>query len=142
MDTRARLEERLRRDRDAIVELVQEMVRIPSENPPGDTAAVFDFVTRYLEGRGLDYEVVAPQPSMPNLVAAFEGGEPGRHLVLNGHLDVFPAGDPALWSSGPPFSGRIKDGRLFGRGGTDVKVGTQDSTLRYGYVGRLRRTAR
>src|SRR5947209_8796633 len=130
MDTRARLEERLRRDRDAIVELVQELVRIPSENSPGDTTAVFDFVTRYLEGRGLDYEVVAPQPSMPNLVSTFEGGEPGRHLVLNGHLDVFPAGDPALWSD-DPFSGRIKDGRLFGRGVTDMKVGTTASILTY-----------
>ena len=38
---------------------------------------------------------------MPNIVATFEGGKPGRHLALNGHIDVFPVGDGAGWSHDP-----------------------------------------
>jgi acetylornithine deacetylase/succinyl-diaminopimelate desuccinylase-like protein len=67
-------------------------------------------VAGYLEERGLNVETVAPQAHLPNLVATVRGGEPGRHLVLNGHLDVFPAGDPNVWSD-DPFSGAIRDGR-------------------------------
>src|SRR5687767_11432843 len=122
MDVRAALEERLRREHDAIVELCAGLVRIPSENPPGDTRRVADYVVDYLERQGLPYEVVAPQPSWPNVVATVEGSEPGRHLVLTGHLDVFPAGNPALWTM-DPFSGAVRDGKLFGRGVTDMKAG-------------------
>jgi succinyl-diaminopimelate desuccinylase len=74
---------------------------------------------------------------MPNLVATIEGSEPGKHLVLNGHLDVFPAGDPALWSDAP-FSGTVRDGKLFGRGVTDMKVGSAASLLTFVYLAELR----
>src|SRR5207248_2322723 len=86
---------------------------------------------------GLDYDLVAPQPTMPNVVATVEGGEPGPHLVLNGHLDVFPAGEPARWS-GDPFSGAIRDGKLYGRGVTDMKVGTAASLVTFAYLAELR----
>jgi succinyl-diaminopimelate desuccinylase len=77
-EPRAQLESRLQSERDEIVDLVRDLVRIPSENPPGDTTAIMAFVTRYLENRGVDYEVVAPQPMMPNLVATIERGAFGR----------------------------------------------------------------
>ena len=74
---------------------------------------------------------------MPNLIAACDGSRPGKHLVLNGHLDVFPAGDPALWSD-DPFSGTVRDGKLFGRGVADMKVGTAASILTYIYLNGIR----
>jgi succinyl-diaminopimelate desuccinylase len=137
VDLRAELTARLQSEQDEIIRLVQDLVRIPSENPPGDTTAIMEFASRYLESRGVDHEVIAPQPTMPNIVATIEGGEPGRHLVLNGHLDVFPAGDPALWSD-DPFSGTIRDGKLFGRGVTDMKVGSAASILTFIYLSELR----
>ena len=135
MTTRIRsyLEERLAREQDDIVELVQGMVRIPSENPPGDTTEITDYVTRYLDVRGEDYEILAPQPTMPNLIASFDCGEPGKHLVLNGHLDVFPSGPASAWSD-DPFSGNVRGGKLFGRGVADMKVGTAASILTYLYL--------
>ena len=136
-DPRAYLQQRLQRSRDDIVDLVQRMVRIPSENPPGDTTELYAFVTSYLEERGLDYDTVAPQAHLPNLVASYDGGEPGKHLVLNGHLDIFPAGDPAFWSD-DPFSGAIRDGKLFGRGVSDMKAGTAASILTYVYLAEIR----
>ncbi len=132
-NARNHLEERLRRDRDDIIDLVQRMVRIPSENPPGDTTELYAFVSDYLEERGLDFETVAPQAHLPNLVATYTGAEPGRHLILNGHLDVFPGGDPTFWSDNP-FSGTLKDNKLFGRGVSDMKAGTAASILTYVFL--------
>ena len=57
-------------------------------------------------------------------IATFVGGRgAGRHLVLNGHLDVFPVGDRAAWTR-DPWSGEIVDGRLHGRGTVYMKCGT------------------
>jgi acetylornithine deacetylase len=52
----------------------------------------------------------------------------GRRLILNGHLDVVPAGDERLWTS-PPFTPRIHDGWMTGRGAGDMKAGLAMATL-------------
>lgn len=134
---RDQLVARLARDEDAIIRFVQEMARIPSENPPGDTTDLFGFVAGYLDERGLDYETIAPVPNWPNLLASFEGARPGRHLILNGHLDIFPAGDRSAWSV-DPYGGDLIDGKLYGRGIIDMKVGTAASILTYCYLAELR----
>ncbi|UWQ93734.1 ArgE/DapE family deacylase (plasmid) [Rhodobacteraceae bacterium M382] len=46
----------------------------------------------------------------------------GRSLILNGHIDVVPAGPLDMWDS-PPFEPRVEDGWLYGRGGGDMKAG-------------------
>lgn len=62
-----------------------------------------------------------------NIIATFGGRDAGL-LVLNGHLDVVPPGDPADWSLSP-FSGRLVDGRLYGRGSVDMKGGIASAVL-------------
>ena len=74
---------------------------------------------------------------MPNLVSTFAGRGTGRHLVLNGHLDVFPPGDPAAWSR-DPFSGDLADGRVHGRGTVDMNCGTTALLFAHAYLHRLR----
>ncbi|CAM3498851.1 peptidase [Cytobacillus oceanisediminis] len=59
----------------------------------------------------------------PNVVATLKGTGGGRSLILNGHIDVVPEGDRNDWEH-DPFSGRIEDGKLYGRGSTDMKGGT------------------
>ena len=105
-----------------LVELAAELVRIPSENPPGDTRNVCDFCETWLKARNVSVRRLAEDPAMPNLVATVTGKRPGKRLVFNGHLDTFPAGDPSLWRH-PPFEAKIADGRLYGRGAADMKSG-------------------
>ena len=55
-------------------------------------------VSDLLDRRGIEYRVIAPQETMQNIVATFAAGKPGRHLALNGHIDVFPVGDGEGWT--------------------------------------------
>ncbi len=137
MTIRQQLTEQLAADRDRIIELVQDLIRIPSENPPGDTTEVCAWVVDYLGRHGMDYEIVAPEPTMPNVIAHVEGNGPGKHLVLNGHFDVFPAGDADAWTD-DPFSGVVRDGKLYGRGANDMKAGTAASILTFVYLAERR----
>lgn len=118
--------------------LLQGFVRIPTPNPPGDTRAGAAHLAGFLAAQGLEHRTIAPLPEAPNLVAQFDTGRPGRHLVLNGHIDVFPAGDPARWKHGDPWSGTIEGGRLYGRGVADMKCGTVASCITYALLHRHR----
>ncbi len=121
---------------DGLLRLLTELVRRPSVNPPGDTRDVLAYVVEYLRERGHPSAVVAPQETMPNAVAVIENG-PGRHLILNGHLDTFPVGDPALWER-DPFSGEVTDGKIFGRGVSDMKAGVAASIAAFCLLSELR----
>lgn len=58
-------------------------------------------------------------------------------ILLNCHYDVVPAGDLSMWTKAEPFSGEVKDGKIFGRGSQDMKVSCENSNrimLRAGTV--------
>jgi acetylornithine deacetylase len=59
----------------------------------------------------------------PNVVGVLKGDGGGRSIILNGHIDVVPEGDRNEWTR-DPYSGHIEDGKLYGRGSTDMKGGT------------------
>ena len=63
-----------------------------------------------------------PRQEAWGLVGRLPGTGDGPTLMLNGHIDVVPIGDPNAWSTSP-FSGEVRDGRLFGRGACDMKAG-------------------
>ncbi|MGY6633096.1 MAG: M20/M25/M40 family metallo-hydrolase [Alkalilacustris sp.] len=130
--------ERIEADRDVIVEFLQGFVRERSPNPPGDTRAAAAFVTRFLEAQGLPHRIVDPHPEMPNIVGTWAADSPGRHLVLNGHIDVFPVDpDDPRWCV-DPWSGAVRDGKVYGRGTCDMKAGTTASIFTYAYLYPLR----
>ncbi len=58
----------------------------------------------------------------PLTVATLRGGEAGRSLIINGHIDVVSPGDLDNWES-PPFDPEVRDGRVYGRGAVDMKGG-------------------
>jgi acetylornithine deacetylase len=112
------------------------LVRIPSIT--GAEGAVQAAVADLMAGAGLAVERLAPEPEevradpdwpgeeMPRstlpIVAGSLGRPGGRRLLLAGHVDVVPPGDPATWTV-PIWDGLVRNGRLFGRGACDMKGG-------------------
>lgn len=104
-----------------LVQLVSDLIKIPSENPTGSQREVVDFVKNYLKEAGISCEEVGSNPDFPCVVAQI-GSEEGFSVILNGHVDVVPAGDRAQWEF-DPFSGEITDKLILGRGTSDMKAG-------------------
>lgn len=127
----------MERRREEWLRIVSDLVSIPSENPPGDTTDIAEYLTDLLTDRGVPYEVIAPEPEMPNVVAEFEGeaGVPdaGPHLAFNGHLDTFPRRNEDRWER-DPFSGAVVDGRIHGRGASDMHGGFTASLAAFLYL--------
>lgn len=69
-----------------------------------------------------DYSAEVERDSALGVVGVLDSGREGRTLVLNGHVDVVPEGDPDGWSV-PPFGAELRDGRIYGRGAADMKGG-------------------
>ncbi|HEX7346274.1 MAG TPA: ArgE/DapE family deacylase [Candidatus Limnocylindrales bacterium] len=123
-------------DVDRMVDDLQTLVRIRSIT--GSEENVADWAAGALIDAGLAVEVVRPDlhglradPAWPGeemdrvtlpIVVGRAGQPGGRRLILSGHLDVVPPGDPATWTV-DPWGGDIVDGRLFGRGSCDMKGG-------------------
>ncbi len=100
------------------------LIGVRSPNPPGDTHEVAEVAGELIRDLIPDAEVRLYRSSetIGNLVAVVRGSGPGRRVVLSGHLDTYPQGDPAGWSV-DPFAGEVRDGRLYGRGAADMKGG-------------------
>nr|WP_145956056.1 peptidase [Halobacillus halophilus] len=64
----------------------------------------------------------------PNVVGVQQGTGEGRSIIFNGHIDVVPAGDRTQWEH-DPYSGKVIDGRMYGRGVTDMKGGNVSMLL-------------
>ena len=105
----------------------------------GNETAARDHVARVLDTAGLgvhawdaDPAALATDPAFPGtevprtvlpLVAGtLRGTGPGKRLLLIAHTDVVPPGDPATWTT-PAFAPAVRDGRVFGRGTSDMKGG-------------------
>ena len=68
-------------------ELLRDVVRIPTDNPPGDTTECVTMLAKYVKGKGLPADIYEPQPTLQNLVSFKRGSNDRRNLVLNRHLD-------------------------------------------------------
>ena len=126
--------------REELLELASELVRIPSENiaPNGYEKKCQDFLYDYLKKiKGIEIDYFSPldvkgiedhpayKPGRnycdrPNVVAMKNGGNNGKTVIFSSHVDTVSS-KPLPWSTGNPFSGKIIDGRLYGRGSFDMK---------------------
>lgn len=117
------LSDRIQQSHVELESLCAALVATPSENPPGDTQALAAQVEAFLAAiPGMEVTRVVGRSPAVNLIARLACGRPGRRLLFNGHLDTFPAGESSAWK-GSPFSARVEDGRLYGRGACDMKAG-------------------
>lgn len=94
------------------------MIRIRSENPPGDERAIASFCAAELKKAGYKPRVFSYFPKRDNVLASLKTRKPACRILLSPHLDTVPAGNG--WSV-PPFSGVIRAGKVYGRGATDDK---------------------
>lgn len=110
-------------DHDLILRTAMALIAVPSETPPGDTRAVADAASAILSAiPGVTVTRHVKREPVHNIVAVLKGTRPGKRIVLSGHLDTYPAGDPARWTT-PAYAPSVRDGRLYGRGAADMKGG-------------------
>ncbi|HJK77774.1 M20/M25/M40 family metallo-hydrolase [Methanocorpusculum vombati] len=100
-----------------VVRICSELVKIKSENPPGDTTEVAQYIASLLEGLGIRSDITEGSPGHCNVISR----EQNRALMLSGHMDVVPAMEEG-WDI-PPYAGVVDDTYVHGRGSTDMKGG-------------------
>ena len=103
------------------VELLRELIRFDTTNPPGNERACVEHVRGLLDSAGIESELYARIPERPNLVARLDGDNGAAPLLLYGHVDVVPTAGQQ-WAH-PPFSAELVDGMVWGRGALDMKGG-------------------
>lgn len=125
------------------VELLSKLVQQASTQ--GNEQGVQAIVIEKLKSLGLEVDVWDPEYSVlatnpyfvpsrksfagsPNVVGVLKGTGGGKSIILNGHIDVVPEGDRTKWTH-DPFSGKVVDGLVYGRGTTDMKGGNVSMLL-------------
>jgi len=103
------------------VQLTQKLVALDTINPPGRELACVEMLDGILSGAGIKTSVHRFADGRANLTATLGDASAGRPLCFTGHVDTVPLGN-APWKY-DPFGGEIVDGRLYGRGSTDMKAG-------------------
>ena len=124
---------------DETISTLVDLIRVPSVGGTQAEGEIVRHVAGLLAAEGVETDLwhipvadLAARPDFPGmevdraeawgLVARLPGTGGGRTLMLNGHLDVVPPGDLSTWSD-DPFSGRVEDGHVYGRGACDMKGG-------------------
>ncbi|MGP3533427.1 ArgE/DapE family deacylase [Microbacterium sp. RD1] len=128
----ARVLDVLARSRDAITESALELLSVPSVNPNYPGAHYDTYIGNESEANALirdrfaavfdEYSTPATSAQRENFAGRVRGRGRGRSLILNGHIDVVPPGDPENWSR-EPFTPVVEDGRVYARGASDMKTG-------------------
>jgi succinyl-diaminopimelate desuccinylase len=105
-------------DSEAIA-LLQDLVRIDSQNPPGDERKIVDFIKKYLAGLNIRSEITEFKKNRPNLVCRLRSKNSRKKILITPHIDTVPFS--GKWKFGP-LSGHLYKGRIYGRGATDCKA--------------------
>jgi acetylornithine deacetylase/succinyl-diaminopimelate desuccinylase-like protein len=103
-------------------DVLQRLVRFNTVNPPGNEREAQEYLAGYLQGAGLEVELLGRTEPRPNLVARLRGTGDGPTLCLLSHVDTVLA-TPSDWER-DPWSGDVVDGVLWGRGALDMKSQT------------------
>jgi acetylornithine deacetylase/succinyl-diaminopimelate desuccinylase family protein len=102
--------------------LLRELIKIPSENPPGNELRKAQHLADYFDRHGVRVRLDEVLPGRPNVIVELALGDAsdGPTLIFNGHLDTVPVGTG--WTI-DPFAAEVRDGRVYGRGAADMLAG-------------------
>lgn len=98
-----------------VIQLCQQLIQAQSLS--GQEKEVIDRLAAFFSSKGIEHLTVDGYGS---LMARIPGKRPGPTLLFDGHVDTVPVPDPQAWTR-PPFEGQIDQGRLYGRGASDMK---------------------
>jgi len=102
-------------------ELLRDLIRFDTTNPPGNEAACIAYIQDHLHRLGIETQLYEKEAGRPNLVARITGRGDAPPLLLQGHVDVVPTANQP-WTR-PPFGAEVHDGFIWGRGALDMKGG-------------------
>jgi len=103
------------------IELLQNLIRFNTTNPPGNEAECIGYIDHVLTAAGFETTLLARDPARPNLVTRLAGQGEASPLLLYGHVDVVPT-ENQIWEH-PPFEGKLVNSYVWGRGALDDKGG-------------------
>lgn len=107
--------------REEILDCLREVLQTPSVT--GQEAEIGKVFCRRIEKHtGLKPTVYEKDPGRPNILAEWFGSQPGKRFIFNGHMDHFPPPEGKRDTYGP-YSGKLVDGKMYGRGASDMKSG-------------------
>ena len=104
-----------------LISLTQRLLSFNNINPPGNEEGIARFVAEFLSANGFSVSLPAFDDGRLHLIAERGLSQEFPPLVLSGHFDTVPLGN-AKWSV-DPFAGEISDGKIWGRGSSDMKSG-------------------
>ena len=110
-----------------VTQLLRELIRIDTTNPPGNETQAATYLAQYLAKEGFKTEIIESAPGRGSLITRLKGTGEKPSLLLLSHLDVVAA-NPNEWTV-DPFAGTIKDGYVYGRGAIDMKSMTASEVL-------------
>lgn len=126
--TRDHIRNWLDENRKDVLEVTLRLVRIESQQPEGDVRAMADEIEAIASTiPGVEVERFVSQEPVHNLIVRLRGNRPGKRLILNGHMDTFPAGDLSGWARDP--KGEVDGDKGYGLGISDMKGGIAASLL-------------
>ena len=129
------LSHRITDKRDDLIRLTQDLIRIPTLNPPGENyREICDFLDKRLSQHGFQTQLIrahgTPGDSEKyprwNIVARRDGAQTGECVHFNSHTDVVEVGQGWTFD---PFGGAVSDGKIYGRGACDMKGGLAASII-------------
>lgn len=143
METNEKVDVWIQEHQEEIIGFLSDMIRIPSVT--GEEAQVQKLVASKLGELGFQVDVFEPDleelqkhpafvkpqqgyKDRPNVVGVLKGSGEGKSLLFNGHIDVIPAGAPDNWQH-DPWGAEISNGKMYGRGTSDMKSGAAAMTM-------------
>ena len=115
-----------------LLQRAQGAIRINSINPDHDEGKLKDakngeskvsnYLAEYMRHAGMDVDIFSAKSQRENAVGVCNCGD-GPSILFNGHVDVVGVGDKSRWKMAQPFEAKIIDGKLYGRGSSDMKAG-------------------
>ncbi len=126
MDIKSKIKE------EDITNLAQELIRIPSDEITGEQE-VCEYLSDILKSLGMKVRLQEVLPKRPNIIAEVLGGNNGKSIMFNGHIDTVPIGNIEKWNT-DPYKAIIKDSKLFGRGATDMKGSIASMIIAIKYI--------